>query len=416
MSDPVVIVGGGLAGLAAARRLVAAGLPTRLLEASDDVGGRVRTDRVDGFLLDRGFQVLLTAYPECRAVLDYPALDLRPFEPGALVRAGGSWHRLADPFRRPGPAVASLLDDLGSWRDKAAVLRLRQRALAGTLEELFRRPATTTRELLESFGFSAAFTTAFLEPWLGGIFLGRDLGTSSRMLDFVMRMMAQGETVLPARGMGAIPRQLASALPAGTVSLDCRVAGLDGSGVRLDDGTLVPASAVIVATEGDTAARLLDLPVPPRPRSALSLSYAATTPPLRGRDLLLNGEGEGPVNSVVCPSELSPHYAPAGQALITVGVIDAVSPDDATLDLAVRRQLTQWFGAVVSGWRLLRVERIRYAQPDQLPADLEPVAREVRLGAGRYVAGDHRETASLHGALVSGRRAAEAVLTDCGAP
>ncbi|MDX2260369.1 MAG: NAD(P)/FAD-dependent oxidoreductase [Gemmatimonadales bacterium] len=416
MSDPVVIVGGGLAGLAAARRLARDGVAARLLEASDDVGGRVRTDPLDGFLLDRGFQVLLTAYPECRAVLDYPALDLRPFEPGAVVRAGGTWHRLADPFRRPGPAVASLLDDLGSWRDKAAVLRLRQRALAGTLEELFSRPATTTRELLESFGFSAAFTTAFLEPWLGGIFLGRDLGTSSRMLDFVMRMMAQGETVLPAHGMGAIPRQLAAALPAGTVSLGCRVAALDRSGVRLDDGTLVPASAVIVATEGDTAARLLDLPVPPRPRSALSLSYAATTPPWRGRDLLLNGEGEGPVNSVVCPSELSPHYAPAGQALITVGVIDAVSPDDATLDLAVRRQLTNWFGAAVSGWRLLRVERIRYAQPDQLPADLEPVAREVRLGGGRYVAGDHRETASLHGALVSGRRAAEALLTDRGAP
>jgi len=416
VSDPVVIVGGGLAGLAAARRLAQGGVAARLLEASDDVGGRVRTDHVDGFLLDRGFQVLLTAYPECRAVLDYPALDLRPFEPGAVVRAGGTWHRLADPFRRPGPAVASLLDNLGSWRDKAAVLRLRQRALAGTLEELFSRPATTTRELLESFGFSAAFTTAFLEPWLGGIFLGRDLGTSSRMLDFVMRMMAQGETVLPAHGMGAIPRQLAAALPAGTVSLGRRVAALDGSGVRLDDGTLVPASAVIVATEGDVAAQLLGLPAPPRPRSALSLSYAATTPPLRGRDLLLNGESEGPVNSVIYPSELSSHYAPAGQALITVGVIDPVSPDDATLDLAVRRQLTDWFGTAVAGWRLLRVERIRYAQPDQLPTDLEPVAREVRLGAGRYVAGDHRETASLHGALVSGRRAAEAVLTDRGAP
>lgn len=415
MSAPVVVVGGGLAGLAAARRLVQAGVTTRLLEASDDVGGRVRTDRVDGFLLDRGFQVLLTAYPECQAVLDYAALDVRPFEPGAVVRAGGAWHHLADPFRRPATAVASLLDDLGSWRDKVAVLRLRQRSLRGTLDELFARPATSTRAVLESFGFSAAFTTSFLEPWLGGIFLGRDLGTSSRMLDFVMRMMAQGETVLPAHGMGAIPQQLAATLPSGVISLGCRVAGLEPGGVRLDDGTLVPASAVIVATEGDVAAGLLGLPAPPRPRSALSLSYAATTPPRRGRDLLLNGEGEGPVNTVVCPSELSSHYAPTGQALITVGVIDAVSPEDAVLDLAVRRQLTTWFGTDVAAWRLLRVDRIRYAQPDQLPADLEPVAREVRLGDGRYVAGDHRETASLHGVLVSGRRAADALLADRGA-
>lgn len=221
--------------------------------------------------------------------------------------------------------------------------------------------------------------------------------------------------VLPAHGMAAIPLQLAAALPAGLVSLGCRVAALEGGGVRLQDGTLVPASAVIVATEGDVAARLLELPAPPRPRSALSLSYAAIKPPMRGRDLLLNGEGEGPVNSVVCPSELSSHYAPAGESLTTVGVIDAVSPDDGALDLAVRRQLTGWFGAEVATWRLLRVERIRYAQPDQLPTDLEPVAREVRLGGARYVAGDHRETASLHGALVSGRRAAEALLADRGA-
>ncbi|MEI2720735.1 MAG: FAD-dependent oxidoreductase [Gemmatimonadales bacterium] len=415
MTAPVVIVGAGLAGLAAARRLTLAGVPCSLLEASDDVGGRVRTDAIDGFLVDRGFQVLLTAYPECRAVLDYEALDLRAFEPGAMVRAGGAWHRLADPFRRPGPAVASLLDNLGSWRDKAAVLRLRQRALEGSLDDLFARPATSTRTVLEAFGFSADFTTAFLEPWLGGIFLGRDLGTSSRMLEFVMRMMAQGDSAIPARGMGMIPAQLAAALPAGTVQLRRRVVALDAAGVRLDDGQVVPASEMIIATEGDTAATLLGLPAPTRPRGATSLAFAAPTAPWRGRDLLLNGEGSGPVNSLVVSSELSEATAPAGAALATVASIDAHPEGDDALERAVRRQLTDWFGAEVAHWRLLRLHRIRYAQPDQLPEDLDPIERPVRLGAGRYVAGDHRETASLHGALHSGRRAAEALLADRGA-
>jgi phytoene dehydrogenase-like protein len=415
MTAPVVIVGAGLAGLAAARVLAGAGVPCTILEASDGVGGRVRTDLIDGFRIDRGFQVLLTAYPECRAVLDYPALDLRAFEPGAVVRAGARWHRLADPFRRPGPAVASLLDGLGSWRDKAAVLRLRQRALQGSLDELFSRPATSTRRVIEEFGFSADFTTAFLEPWLGGIFLGRDLATSSRMLEFVMRMMAQGDTAIPALGMGAIADQLADALPRGCVQLHRRVMGVEAGGVRLDDGQLVPATEMIIATEGDVAAALLGLPTPARPRSAISLAFAAPTAPWRGRDLLLNGEGRGPINSLVVSTELSSGFAPAGVALVTVGVIDEHPQDDASLERAVRQQATTWFGAAVSDWRLVRLHRIRYAQPDQLPTDLDPIARPVGLGAGRYVAGDHRETASLHGALHSGRRAAEAVLLDRGA-
>ncbi|MBK6494252.1 MAG: FAD-dependent oxidoreductase [Gemmatimonadetes bacterium] len=415
MTAPVVIVGAGLAGLAAARHLTAARVPCTVLEASDGVGGRVRTDTVDGFLVDRGFQVLLTAYPECRAVLDYAALDLCAFEPGAVVRAGEAWHRLADPFRRPGPAVASLLDGLGSWRDKAAVLRLRQRALEGSLDEMFARPATSARTVLEAFGFSADFTTAFLEPWLGGIFLGRDLATSSRMLDFVMRMMAQGDTAIPARGMGAIPAQLAGGLPPGTVQLHRRVVALEEEGVRLDDGQLVPASDMIIATEGDTAATLLGLPAPTRPRSAISLAFAAPAAPWRGRDLLLNGEGRGPINSLVVMSELSAGVAPAGEALVTIAVIDDHPEGDEALERTVRQQASTWFGASVATWRLLRVHRIRYAQPDQLPDDLDPVARPVRLRAGRYVAGDHRETASLHGALHSGRRAAEALLRDRGA-
>ncbi|MBP6444399.1 MAG: FAD-dependent oxidoreductase [Gemmatimonadales bacterium] len=415
MTAPVAIVGAGLAGLAAARHLTAARVPCTLLEASDGVGGRVRTDAIDGFLVDRGFQVLLTAYPECRAVLDYAALDLCAFEPGAVVRAGEAWHRLADPFRRPGPAVASLLDRLGSWRDKAAVLRLRQRALEGSLDELFARPATSTRTVLEAFGFSADFTTAFLEPWLGGIFLGRDLATSSRMLDFVMRMMAQGDTAIPARGMGAIPAQLAGGLPPGTVQLHRRVVALEEEGVRLDDGQLVPASDMIIATEGDTAATLLGLPAPTRPRSAISLAFAAPAAPWRGRDLLLNGEGRGPINSLVVMSELSAGVAPASEALVTIALIDDHPEGDEALERTVRQQASTWFGASVATWRLLRVHRIRYAQPDQLPDDLHPVARPVRLRAGRYVAGDHRETATLHGALHSGRRAAEALLRDRGA-
>lgn len=411
MTAPVVIVGAGLAGLAAARELTAAGRTVTVLEASDGPGGRVRTDEVQGFRLDRGFQVLLTAYPACREMLDYAALDLRAFEPGAMVRRGGRWYHLTDPFRRPVAALASLVGGLGTWRDRAAILRLRQRARSGSLEALWTRPPQTTRSLLDRERFSTDFATGFLEPWLGGIFLGRDLGTSSRMFDFVFRMMAEGDTAIPARGMGEIPGQLAAALPEGTIRTRTRVAAVTAEGVRLDDGSLLPAGVVVVATEGDVAATLVDIPPPPRPRSAVTVHLAAPAAPRRGRTLLLNGDGLGPINSLAVMSELSEQLAPAGRTLLSVGVIEDAPLDDAALGAAVLAQAREWFGAEVDAWEVLRIDRIRWAQPAQGPGDLDPVPRDVRLGPGRYVAGDHRETASLHGALSSGRRAARAILT-----
>lgn len=410
MTSPVVIIGAGLAGLATACELVAAGRTVTILEASDGVGGRVRTDVMDGFRLDRGFQVLLTAYPACQEMLDYDALDLRAFEPGAVVRRGGEWFTLADPFRRPLTALGSLLNGLGTWRDRAAILRLRQRARAGTLDDLWTRPQQTTHSLLDRERFSTEFATGFLEPWLGGIFLGRDLGTSSRMFDFVYRMMAEGDTAIPARGMGEIPRQLAAALPEGTIRLQTRVRAVTAEGVVLDDGTPVPASVLVVATEGDVAATLLEIPPPPRPRSAVTVHLAAPAAPRGGRTLMLNGDGIGPINSLAVMSELSEHLAPPGRALISVGVLDTDGRDDADLTGAVLSQAREWFGAEVEAWERLRVDRIRWGQPDQRPEDLDPVLREVRVAPGRYVAGDHRETSSLHGALSSGRRAARAIL------
>ncbi len=406
-----VIVGAGMAGLCCALRLQEKGIPCLLLEASDEPGGRVRTDRVDGFLLDRGFQVLLTAYPEARRLLDYKALRLRTFQPGALVRTGGKLHRVADPVRQPWNLPATLLAPIGTFADKLAVARLRGHVLQGTVEEIWARQETSALEALRSLGFSQEMIDKFFRPFFGGIFLETELATSSRLMEFVFRMFSQGKAALPAAGMGAIPNQLAARLPAGTVRLNARVESIGPGEVRLK-GEKIPATAVILATEAPEAARLLPELHPPGFNDAACLYYAAPKDPVGKAMLVLNGEGGGPVDNLCVPSAVAPTYAPAGQALISATVIGASGASEKDLESEVRKHLTSWFGPEVAGWKHLRTYRIPLALPAR--KSLEPPALPVRRNPGIYLCGDHRETPSLQGAMVSGWRAAEAVVEDWG--
>ena len=422
----VAVVGAGLAGLAAAFHLTGAGRSCRVFEASGEVGGRVRTDRRDGFLLDRGFQVFPAAYPEAERVLDIEALDLRPFEPGALVRVGAGFYPLLDPFRHPLRALSTLRSPVGSVADKLRVLKLRRRARSG---ELFEGPELPTVEALRGVGFSDEMIDTFFRPYLGGVFLDPALRTSSYMLDFVFRWMSRGPVALPARGMGSIPGQLAGQLPPGTVWLDSPVrtvepaTGSDAAAVVLDGGARVEAGAVVVATEGPEAVRLLN-PVrgpelqSPESRSVVCIYFAADEPPIEGPWLVLSGERGDLVRNFAVLSQVAPGYAPPGRHLVMATVLGggstSVGPDDAELERAVHRQLTDWFGNQVDLWERLAVYRIPHALPAQMPGFRARRELGPRVAPGLYVAGDWLENASIDGALVSGRRAAEAVLAEPG--
>jgi phytoene dehydrogenase-like protein len=376
------------------------------------VGGRVRTDTVDGFLLDRGFQVLLTAYPEARRVLDFAALDLRPFYPGALVHTGGRFHRVADPWRHPFDAVGALFSPVGTIADKARIASLRHHVTAGTWDELAERPERTTLEVLRRAGLSNAIIGRFFRPFIGGVLVSRDLGASSRMFEFVFRAFALGDACLPARGMRAIPDQLHAALPSEAVRVGARVERVEDEAVVLSGGERVAARAVVVATEGPEAARLAGLTRVPAGRGLSCLYFAADKAPLREPILALDGDGEGPVNNVVVHSAVAPTYAPPGAALVSATVLGRAETHDATLEASVRAQLGRWFGGGVRRWRHLRTYHIPFAQPDQAPPALTPWRRDVRVRPGLYICGDHVDNASINGAMESGRRAAEAVLAD----
>lgn len=401
----VVIVGAGLAGLAAAVHLHAAGRTVTVVEASDGIGGRVRTDIVDGFKLDRGFQVLLTAYPEVDTILDASALELGAFEPGALVRWRGRLHPLTDPFRRPLSLPRTAVSTVLPLADKLRVAALRRRVTKANPVELLRAPEQSTVEHLRGLGFSEQAIDRLFRPLFGGIQLDPSLATSSRMFDIVYRCLATGSSALPAAGMGAIPTQLADRLPPDTVVLNTSATAVDNSAVITADGARRRARAVIVATDGPQAAQLLNLP-PVAGHAVSCCWFAAPIPPVASPVLVLDGDGTGPALNVAMISEAQPSYAPEGQALIAAAC-PGTHPSGPDLTDAVTAQMRSWFGSQVARWRLLRTDHIRFAQPVQNP----PFAprRRQQLTNNVWVAGDHRDTSSIQGALFSGRRVAEAV-------
>lgn len=411
-SVDAVVVGAGLAGLAAARHLQDAGRTVRVLEASDGVGGRVRSDRVDGYVLDRGFQVLLTSYPEARRMLDYPALRLCRFDPGASVRHADRWIEVADPLRVPSRAVATLRAPVGSPASKVRAGLLGLASRRWPADGPAPGPDTTTRAWLETSGLGGAMTGRLLGPLFAGILLDPDLGVSAAEARFVWRSLAAGDSAVPAAGMGAIPAQLAGTLRPGTVELGRQVASVSPGEVRVV-GEPSPryATEVVVATDGPTAASLLGARLAdPGSRAAGCLWYAADRAPTASRAIVLDGDRTGPVDNLAVMTNVAPGYAPPGRALVAAATTHLDRSDD-HLDLAARRQLAGWFGGQVSGWALLRVDRVAHAHPRQEPGTVAP-PRPARLTAGLVVCGDHRADASIQGALRSGRLAARAVLAE----
>ncbi|TVP44611.1 MAG: FAD-dependent oxidoreductase [Gemmatimonadales bacterium] len=408
----VVVVGAGLAGLACALDLAEAGRDVRLVEASDGVGGRVRTDVLDGFQLDRGFQVILEAYPELRRRVSMKDLELRPFYPGALVRVEGAFHRMADPGLEMADALRSIGAPVGNFADKLRVARLRQEVLGGDPERLLEAPSGTTEELLLGAGFSSGMMDRFFRPFFGGVLLDPALQVSAKLFRYYFRMFAEGTSSLPSAGIRALPDQLASRLPGGVLRLEHPVRAVTSSRVELEGGGSIDAEAVVVAVEGPEASRLLGDHVPdPGSRGVTCLYFDAPESPVGEGILVLNGEGPGagPVNNLAVVSDVARSYAPAGRALVSVTVVDRDSAGTEDLEADVRRHLATWYGGQVTEWRAVRQYRIEHAQPLQTPGHMEPPRRAVRLDDGLFVCGDHRENASLNGALASGGRAAREV-------
>jgi phytoene dehydrogenase-like protein len=410
----VIVVGAGLAGLTCAKVLRERGAEVVFFEASDGVGGRVRTDEREGFLLDRGFQVYFTSYPVSRRHLDHAALDFRQFDPGAIVHRGRERSVLSDPLRDPKALVPTLLSGAATFGDKLRTARLAAQILPGTATSASEEDSgadTSTLEYLETSGFSERYIDEFYRPFFGGVFLSRSLYTSSRVFRFTFRMLATGATVVPALGMGEIPRQLASRLPDGALRLNSPVEALLRDGERVvgvqQSGEEHESDAVVVATDAPAAGALTSEAVPEGSVGEVCLYYE-TSGLGTGKKILLNAEQEALVNNAVEISGVSERYAPAGRHLLYAVTLGGFELSD---DELLRRgvvDLSRWYPE--ADFRPLALRRIPYGQFAQ-PAGIHAALPGNRTAMpGLTLAGEYTEDSSINGSMLSGEKAAEEVL------
>lgn len=399
----VVIVGGGLAGLAAARRLQRSGVSWQLVEATDRLGGRVTTDEVDGFLLDRGFQVLNTAYPKLGTLLDLSVLQMGFFTSGVLVRRGDALHRLTNPLHEPAGAPRTAAAPVGSLAD-----RLRFAALAGAcatlpVDRLLSTPEVSTETALRRAKLSGRIIEEVLRPFLSGVFADRQLETSNHVAAMIIRSFARGRIGLPAGGMGRLPAAIAAPLPAAQIRLETPASAVLPGRVRTAAGE-IGCRAVLVAVDPPSAPTLLPAVARPRMHALTTYYHAAPAAPLDEPILLVDGDRREIIANTVVISQAVPSYAPAGRHLIATSVVGSTAPEP-----VVRDELTRLYGRPTADWEHLTTVEL----PSALPAAAPPQGRlrkPVDLGDGFFVAGDHRDSPSIQGALASGWRAAGAIV------
>ncbi len=423
--NKVVIIGGGVAGLCAAIHCQRRGLDWTLIEGSDRLGGRVATRMIDGCRIDRGFAVLLTAYPELRGMIDLEQLDLRTFQSGAHIQRGGAFVRVANPLRHPIRGVISALTGAIGATDAFRILPVAMRAAFGrSVIDPDASYGFSARDLLRRMKVSEQLIDQFFRPFFGGVFLDGTLGSDAAAFEFRLAMFARGAAALPREGMGAIAQQLIAQIPNERIRMRTAAREINRVGdgatsarwrVTTNVGQAHDANAIIIALDADGARSLL----PSLPLRAWCSTAAITWRvesaqlpfPLREPILLLDGDGDGPVNHLCSPTSVVAGYAPEGTSLISGNVIDPVSLElnDEDLERSARSQMSKWFSAESTrGWNLFCIDRIRHALPRQYPQDF--AARpKMDQGDGLFLAGDHVADGSINGAMRSGRIAAEAV-------
>ncbi|MDC0463856.1 FAD-dependent oxidoreductase [Flavobacteriaceae bacterium] len=400
------IIGAGVSGLIAARVLENHGFSPVIIEATDRVGGRVKTDLIGGYRLDHGFQVLLTAYPAAQKYLDYKALELQKFLPGASIFLNNGQKLIGDPLRSPSLLFSTLFSGIGTLSDKIRILKLNLYLKKKSLTTIFAENEQTTHSYLTNLGFSEDIITNFFKPFFSGIFLETKLETSSRMFEFVYKMFGEGHATLPKSGIEAIPKQLLENLKTTILKYNTKVETLKETEITLNDGTYLKSDYTIIATEASELVSNLKNQYTAW-KSCVTLYFETDVRVIAKKLIGLISKPGTLVNNIFYNSSLDARIKPANE-LLSVTVIDTQSLSHEVLIKAVKEELQSYCGITTT--KLIKLYHIPRALPrlDNLKYDMMP--SETRLSNSLFLAGDTQLNGSLNAAMISGERAALGVI------
>lgn len=413
MKPKVTIIGAGISGLSAALHLQRQGFLVKVIEASDRPGGRIKTDIVEGFRLDRGFQVLLTSYPEVQSLLNYKALQLKTFLPGATVLYDGGQFDLADPFRRPSAVVSTVLAPVGSLKDKINTFVLKQKMLGKSIQQIFSQEQQSSLAQLSDYGFSAKMIHRFYKPFFSGIFLENELSTHNRMFDFVMKMFSEGDAAIPALGMEEISKQLSDQLPSDAFMFHTNVTAIQDTTILTSEGVEITSDVIVIATEANALLSKHKENVTTEHHSVTNVYFQTTVAPSDQAVVILNAsENKQWVNNLTVMTNISKAYAPEGKVLISVSCNGAYDLSDAEWSQKIKAELHPWFGNQVENWSHLKTYTIAYALPKLSVLNDEVSESELKLAPNLYCCGDHLLNGSINAAMKSGRLVANLIASE----
>lgn len=403
-----VIIGGGISGLTCAKYLNEKGYSFMLLEGSDALGGRVRTDNVDGFLLDRGFQIFLTNYPEAKKILNYNNLDLKYFDSGAIIKAEKGFMKMKNPFRNKMAYLTMAFSSVGSLSDKLKIRKFANELAEISDDDFFKMEATDTLTFLRNYGWSEKMIYNFFKPFYGGVFLENDLLTSSNFFQFTFKQFFKGDVAIPADGIQAIPEQIAEMLPRNCIRKNARVKGFEGNQIFLDGGEVITAGRIVVAADPKTSDLLLGETNKRTFNTTTCTYFSADASPLKGQKFIaLNPNRRGVVHNICVPSDISSHYGNAGKSLISVSTQGLEKLDERNLTNKIKRELFEWFGPSVNVWKHLKTYHI----PESLVQYRATSERQnSKLGDNLYRCGDYLAYPSLNAAMQTGREVAQMIM------
>jgi protoporphyrinogen oxidase len=407
----IIIIGAGVAGLVAALELEKAGQSIKIIEATDSVGGRVKTDFIDGYQLDHGFQVLLTAYPEVERYLDMNALNLKRFRPGANIHSDNKTFPLVDPLREPSSLISAITTPAGSLLDKYKIWRLSERLKKMSVEKIFRSPSSSTIDFLRDEGFSDRIITNFFQPFFSGIFLENTLQTSCRLFQFIFKMFAEGHAAIPEKGMQAIPDQLYSKLEHTEIDFETKVLSVEADRI-LSDKRQYAYSALIIATEPSNIIKGYQSPAKDF-SSTINLYYGAPGQ-IGERYISLVPGKDSIINNISNLSKVAPSYAPKDESLLSVSIVGTPQKPNDQLIKTVSRDLAKLFKLNQSELKFIKSYYIPKALPQVENPFMHLSKNQITYDRNIYLAGDYLLGGSLNGAMLSGRQSAKLVLENHG--